>query len=789
MKTYSLSGRDKTSVIFTSTDKTLRIQVLSASLLRVTETLNDSFLLRDDPMVIHSEPDDVAWDLSEEKDGYLLSTDRLHVHISRTGVLRYETVDGELLTREPSQYGRTLREIDIVRYKFDPDAPVETVHGVDGIRQCAKGTPYVDRKGVQTKLSFVFQPDEAIYGLGQHEEGVLNYRGQHQFLYQHNLKIPCPVIMSSRGWGMLYNSCSAMTFHDDAMGSYIATDADDEMDFFFLYGPEFDDVVAHIRRLTGDAAMLPKWAFGYIQSKERYCNQEELLEIAREYRARDIPLDVMVQDWQTWEEGLWGQKTLDLSRYPDLKACTDELHRMGVKLMFSIWPHMQGNGTNRLELQEKGLLLGNRSTLDAFSQEARDVYWRQANDGLFTKGVDAWWCDCSEPFEADWYGKEPMTPENRMQLNVSEFKTYLDPSMTNAYSLMHSRGIWEGQRGADMTKRVFNMTRSGYPGQQRYGATVWNGDVSATWEILRRTIPDGLNLCLSGQPYWNFDIGGFFSGVWDNCWFARGEYPEGCADPAYRELYLRWLQVGSFLPIMRSHGTGAPREVWRFGERGEEIYDALVDAINLRMKLIPYIYSLSAAVTLERGTMMRMLAFDFRGDMDAINIKDQFMLGKNLMVCPVLYPGMKTREVYLPKGTEWRDFYTNERYAGGQTITVDAPLNKTPLFVPAGSIIPMGPARQYASDMPDAPVTLRVYDGADGEFAFYEDEGDGYGYESGLYALWDIRWNDGAKELTIGKRRGEYPGMPQTREFMVTVNYGDERTIETDGEEEVSARM
>lgn len=789
MKNYTLLKKEENTVVFTSSDSVLRIQVISDNLLRITASLTETFVLRDEPMIINSVSDNVKWDLNKNENGYILKTPKLQLSISNSGVLKYETEKGELLTSEPDKNGRILREIDIIRVKYEPNAPVQTVQSVDGIRQRAAGNPYADRKGVQTRLSFMFQPDEAIYGLGQHEEGVLNYRGNHQFLYQHNLKIACPVIMSSRGWGILYNSCSAMTFHDDLMGSYLSSDADDEMDFFFMYGPEFDDMIASIRRLTGEAVMLPKWAFGYIQSKERYCNQQELIDIADEYRKRNIPLDVIVQDWQTWEEGLWGQKTVDKKRYPDLSGCIDKLHDMNVKLMLSIWPNMGGNGSNRIEMEEKGYLLGNRSTYDAFSEEAREIYWRQVNDGLFSKGVDAWWCDCSEPFEADWNGKEPMTPEDRMHLNVNEFKAYLDPTMINAYSIMHSKGIWEGQRKTDNNKRVCNMTRSGYPGQQRYGTITWNGDVSATWEILRRSIPDGLNFCLSGQPYWNFDIGGFFSGVWDNCWFARGEYPGGCNDPEYRELYLRWLQLGAFSPIFRSHGTGTPREVWRFGEKGEEIYDSIVESINLRMKLIPYIYSLAASVFIKRDTIMRMLSFDFRNDKNTANIKDQFMMGRGIMVCPVLYPNAKNRDVYLPNGKDWYDFYTGECYKGGQAISVDTPLNKIPLFVPGGSIIPMGPALQYVSELSNAPTTLRIFGGSDGEFVLYEDEGDGYGYENGEYVLYNIKWNDKSKELTIDGREGNYPNMPETKQFSVVLPNGDEKAVVTNGSEKVKVNF
>lgn len=766
MALYNLISQDDYSVVFSKNGSLLRIQILEAGLLRITMTMSETFVLRDEPMVINSVSKSIAWELNEVENGYWLITPCLKVFLSQNGILHYEDKNGMLLTREPDIDGRLLRPIDIVRMSYEPDAPLVTVSSVDGLRQRAEGTPFVSRGGFQTRLSFVFSEDEAIYGLGQHEEGILNYRGQHQFLYQHNLKVACPVIMSSRGWGILYNSCSAMTFHDDAMGSYISSDADDEMDFFFMYGPEFDQMIAHIRHLTGDAVLLPKWSFGYIQSKERYCTQDELLSIAHEYRRRGIPLDALVQDWQTWPDGQWGQKSLDKKRYPNLPACIDELHDMGIKLIISIWPNMQGISPNRLEFEEKGLLLGNRATYDAFSDEARKIYWKQAEEGLFSKGVDGWWCDCTEPFEADWNGTVKMLPEDRMQFNVNEAKAYLDPSMINVYSLMHSKGIWEGQRASDDKKRVINLTRSGYPGQQRYGTVVWNGDISANWETLRRIIPEGLNFCLSGQPYWNFDIGGFFVKPWKQ-WFGRGEYENGCNDPAYRELYLRWFQLGAFMPMFRSHGTDTPREIWNFGSPGEEIYDALVSAISLRMQLLPYIYSLMGAAVLDHDTPMRMLAFDYRYDIKALQIKDQFMIGRNLMVCPILYPGAVSRDVYLPEGKDWLDFYTGERFNGGQTINVEAHLYRIPLFVPAGSIIPMGPERLFAEDKLDADITLKIYPGADGSFLLYDDAGDGYGYEHGEYMRFNINWDDEMHKLTIESLNDSYHHISLTRRFIV----------------------
>ena len=740
---WTLKETNALFAVFESGGERLRVEARHGGCLRVTATREKDFLLRDEPMIV-SRPEG-ALIITEADGGWRLSSGALEAQLdAKTGALSYFS-DGKGLVREKAKGGRVLRDIDILRYRYDPDAVLQEVVGVDGTRVKAVGEPYVDRKGFQARLNLTFSEGEALYGLGQHEEGVLNHRGGHQFLYQHNLKVACPVLCSSKGWGMLYNSSAAMSFHDDAFGSYLASDADDEMDFFVFYGPSLDEMVAHVRKLTGDAPIPPKWAFGFVQSRERYKDQFELVETAREYRKRGIPLDVIVQDWYTWPEGLWGQKTVDESRYPDLPAAAEALHGMDVRLMWSVWPNMSGDGANRREFREKGLLLGNRSTYDAFSEEGRRTYWRQADEGLFQKGVDAWWCDCTEPFEADWFGSEPMTPEDRMLFDTAEFKRYIDPTRVNAYSIYHAQGIWEGQRAKTSEKRVLNLTRSGFPGQQRYGAFVWNGDTSANWETLGKSIPDGLNFCLSGQPYWTEDAGAFFVKRWVQ-WFGRGEYEEGCSDPAYHELFLRWFQMCAFLPMLRAHGTDTPREIWNFGEPGEPVYEALAEAIRLRMRLLPYVYSLAASVRFERDTMLRMLAFDFMDDPTAREIKDQFMLGRALLVCPVTEPGAKSRRCYLPEGV-WYDFATEEKLSGGRWVDVDVSLSRIPVFVRAGAILPVGTVRQHALEESDEPVELCVYAGADGEFKLYDDAGDGYGYEEGAYGVTRLTWDDRAGRL------------------------------------------
>ncbi len=316
----------------------------------------------------------------------------------------------------------------------------------------------------------------------------------------------------------------------------------------------------------------------------------------------------------------------------------EELHALNARLMVSIWPIMRRGGADWSELHERGLLLGNQATYDAFKSAARARYWEQANAGLFTHGIDAWWCDCTEPFEADWQGAIKPEPEDQMRINTEEAKRYLDPEFINAYSLLHSQGIYEGQRAVTQSKRVVNLTRSAYAGQQRYATITWSGDIAANWETLRRQIPAGLNFCVTGLPYWTLDIGAFFVRKKPELWFWCGDYEQGVDDLGYRELYARWFQYGAFLPMFRAHGTDTPREIWRFGDPGEPVYDTLVKYLHLRYRLIPYIYSLAGQITHQAYTMLRMLPFDFRHDLDAYNIDDEYMFGPAFLVCPVTRP-------------------------------------------------------------------------------------------------------------------------------------------------------
>ena len=754
----------------------LRFTVLDDSIIRVTYTTRDDFRNRESLIVQPWSGKTPSWSWTDGSDQCTLATAAIQVAVRCVdGRIVFSDSSGNPLMAEAEKNGRTLTDVEVRLSSFDDATAIATERGVDGVTERAgEVKKYVDRTAYQARLALSLSENEAIYGLGSHEEGFFSYRGKKQYLYQQNMKVTIPVMVSTKGYGVLFDTYAPLTFDDTGSTTVIDLDTLSELDYYFLYGPEFDDIVGLYRRLTGPVPLLPRWAFGYVQSKERYVTQQELIDIVREYRRRNIPLDCVVLDWRSWVGELWGQKTLDPERFPDPKAMMHKIHELGAHLMISIWPHMRNNGSNQIEMMENGMLLGNRSTYNAFDKSARELYWKHANDGLFAHGIDAWWCDCTEPFEADWRGEIKLDLQTRMQINTDEQKKYLDPEYISAYSLLHSEGIYAGQRATTSHKRVVNLTRSGYAGQQRYGTITWSGDICAKWEVLRRQIPEGLNFCASGLPYWTVDIGAFFVDRKEQ-WFWDGDYPGGCDDEGYRELYVRWFQYATFLPMFRSHGTDTPREVWRFGEPGSITYDTLVKFDNLRYRLIPYIYSQAWRITSSGGTLMKMLAFDFREDENVYDIDDQYMFGPSILVCPVtesmtsLNKGNRTRSVYLPGECGWYDFWTGSRLGGGSTIAADAPLDRMPLYVREGSIITMGPVVQHTGHGLTGPIEVRVYPGADAACILYDDAGDGYGYESGECCEMLLTWNDSEKALSISDRRGKYPGMPDSLEFDIVV--------------------
>ncbi|HEY1661646.1 MAG TPA: glycoside hydrolase family 31 protein [Verrucomicrobiae bacterium] len=795
------------SAVFTDGKTRVRISFVTESIARVTLTEGKDFLTTQS-LIVTVTAHFTGWKIEERADDFEISTTalRLAVH-KKTGAIRYFDSAGKLLLQEPANGGKKLTAKKVFRKIFHRDARVNAAQNIDGARaEATQFEPVFDRDVFEARLEFQFSADEAIFGLGSHEEGYGNLRGKTRELYQQNLKIAVPVFVSTRGYGVLWDCGSLMTFQDGPDGACWWADVVDELDFYFIAGGSFDTVLKNLHELTGKAPMLPKWIFGYAQSKERYVNAPELIAVVREYRRRKIPLDVIVLDWKSWPNGGgWGQKEFDPVRFPDPKALTEELHALGARLMVSIWPIMTGDCPDQRELLASGLMLGNQSTYNAFSSEAREKYWRQAHHGLFLHGVDAWWCDCTEPFEADWAGDVKPEPRARLAINCEAAKNYLDHARINMYSLLHSQAIYEGQRRATSAKRVVNLTRSGYAGQHRYATICWNGDICATWETLRRCIPEGINFCATGEPFWTVDIGGFFINRDPKLWFWRGDYSEGCRgltdrdalipdpkdtgcrDLGFWELYARWLQYAAFLPMFRSHGTDAAREIWRFGEEGNVFYDVIAKFIRLRYQFIPYIYSLAAQVTLNGAAMLRAVAMDFPEDIATHNLTDQFLFGPSLLVCPVTRPmyceknsqpiadSPKRRQVYLPAGTRWFDFWTEDIHEGGQNIYAAAPLEVIPLFVRAGSILPLTEPMQFVDEDRDAPYEIRIYDGADGMFTLYEDAGDGYDYERGAFTLVKFFWNEARAELVIGPRQGTFEGLTASREYRLVFISGKGR--------------
>ena len=779
------------ALVITTSTGSLRLSVISDAVMRVQFTGRAAFSMAQSLAVLPRPTR--APTITESAGGLRVSAGSLVADIDRgTGDLAWRTADGKLLVHEtggPGREARKLTEVDVLRTVFDSSTRARKVSSVDGAHVVTEGgRQVVDRTAYATTLRWAFRADEAIYGLGQHEEGILNYRGHEQHLYQQNMKVAIPVLLSTRGYAVMFDSFSAGFFTDGPDGASYSADVEDELDYYVVYGPEFDTIISQLRGLTGRVPMLPRWALGYQQSKERYTDAAELLEVAAQHRRRRIPLDCVIQDWKSWPEGLWGEKHFDPERYPDPAGMCAELHANDVRLMVSIWPNMVGDGPNELEFRAAGLLLGDDSTSDPRTAPGRELYWSQVDRGYFGVGVDGFWADCTEPFEADWHGAQRPAPAERRRINLAQAQRYLDPEQVSAYSLLHSRGLYEGQRATDPDRRVVLLTRSAGLGQQRYGTITWSGDISASWSVLRSQIAEGLSFCLTGNPRWNFDIGGFFVSSRPDLWFFDGDFPGGVDDLGYRELYVRWLQLGTFLPVMRAHGAETPREPWHFGEPGDENYDTIVEFIRLRYRLLPYLYSLLAAETRTDYTSLRALAFDFRADPAVRDIDDQFLLGPALLVCPVTRPyrygpGSQplapagpavppTREVYLPAGTDWYDFWTGRRYSGGRRIAAAAPLGILPLYVRAGSILPLGPRVEHSAASPAGPYELRVYPGADGTFELYDDAGDGYGYERGEVALTELRWDDAAATLHIGETRGSYRRLDPVPAGLVRVATG-----------------
>jgi alpha-D-xyloside xylohydrolase len=648
-------------------------------------------------------------------------------------------------------------------------------------------TGFTDAGTKTYSVSQVFNlgKDEAIYGLGEQQQGKMIQRNLTLNMIQGNTDDYIPFFLSEKGYGLFWDNYSPTVFKDTPDSTSFRSDVGDCIDYYIMYGGNADGVIARMRELTGQVPMFPLWTFGYWQSRERYKSQDELVGVVRKYRDLGVPLDGIIQDWQYWGNNyLWNAMEFLNSDFYDPKKMVDDIHGMNAHMIISIWNSFGPETKQYRELEKIGALMDFKTwpmsgsdkwpplldypsgvrVYDPFNPEARNIYWKYLNKGLFSLGIDGWWLDSSEPDHMDF---KPSDLDNRTYLG--SFR-----KVRNAFPLMTVGGLYQHQRAVTSDKRVFILTRSAFAGQQRYASNVWSGDVTASWAALRNQISAGLNFSLSNIPYWNSDIGGFF----------LSRFRKRLDDAEYRELYVRWVQFGALCPMMRSHGTDAPREIYQFGKKGDRAYDAIEKSIKLRYSLLPYIYSAAWDVTANQSTMMRALVMDFQNDRNALDINDQYMFGKSILVCPVTtsmyskdtredFSTIGTREIYLPSGTDWADFWTGEKLRGGQKVKKEVPLDIIPLYVRAGAVIPFGPEVQYATEKKWDSLEIRVYEGANGSFTLYEDENDNYNYEKGAWSTIPFTWDDRKKTLTIGDRTGAFPGMINERSFRIVLIAGN----------------
>jgi alpha-D-xyloside xylohydrolase len=680
------------------------------------------------PWIVRTDWPAVTFYVAEDSShNVILTTKRLRIVAERdSAALVFQDVKGNLLVRESAS-------------PAPRDLKAATVDGENTFHVSA----YFD-----------LTQGELLYGLGQHQNGLLNQRGTDLLIMQDNTNISIPFLLSSRGYGLLWNSASLGRYENHFQPKLaLRADVADAVDYYVFYGPEFDRIIDAYRTLTGPAPLLPRWAYGFWQSRLQYNTRQEMIEVAAKYRELKIPLDNLVLDFG-WMQRMGSHQFT--ANFPDPAAMLRQLREMHVHTMISVWPFYTPPSANFDEmLGHNYFVTGGRTQLpayypgsrlfDAFNPDGRKVFWQQMKTALFDKGVDAWWLDSSEPL--DFYGEEqgPMLKEAHTALGSGT-------RFANMYSLMETKAVYEGQRATTDKQRVFILTRSAFLGQQRNSAVSWSGDIAPTFDSLRRQIPAGLNFPMSGLPYWTTDIGGF-----------QGGDPD---DPAYQEVYVRWFQYGAFCPIFRTHGARNANELWSYGSRAQQI---LTTYDNLRYRLLPYIYSLAWKVTFEGYTPMRALVMDFPADRNALDTPDQFLFGPALLANPVTWAGATSRSVYLPIGTNWYDFWTGASLKGGQTVIAAAPLEMMPLYARAGSIVPMGPELQYADDKPADPIELRIYRGADGKFTLYEDDGESYLYEKGEHTVIPITWSDASQTLLIGARTGNFPDMLRDRTFTIVL--------------------
>ena len=761
-------------------------------------------------------------------------------------VVKGEPTKTLVITAKPenvavTQTGNTWKSSELT-VKLDPET--QTL-----VFMTNKGKVLLKEKGIsmvrktedefEVSQSFFLDKDEAIYGLGTIQNGKMNRRGEKKRMEQSNLEDFQNVLQSIKGWGLYWENYSPTLFEDNAEGMSFTSEAGQGIDYYFMFGGSADGVIAQMRHLTGDVPMFPLWTYGYWQSKERYKTAAETESIVDQYRALQVPLDGIIQDWQYWGSNyLWNAMDFLAEDFATGPQLIKNVHAKHAHFMISIWASFGPQTQQFRELNEKGLLLpietwpqsgishiwppvmkypSGVKVYDAFSPEARAIYWKYLKT-LYDYGCDAWWMDSTDP---DFFN--PRESDYAHKVYGGTWR-----SQRNAFPLETVRGIYQAQRKeansqqpsqrhtlkertANSQKRVFIMTRSSFAGQQHYGSNMWSGDVNSSWDMLRKQVPAGLSFSLTGNPNFNTDIGGFFCGSYNTQGPASAP-----KNPQFQELYVRWMQYGLFCPVFRSHGADAPREIWQFGKKGEPVYDAIEKQIRLRYRLLPYLYSTAWQVTSNNDSYLRPLFSDFASDKKVWNMTDEFMFGRSILAAPIVDPqyteekiirtdamtgwdkkeltidngqltidwtATKTAVKYLPKGATWYDFWTNKAYKGGRNVTLETTFDRVPMFVRAGSILPLGPEMQYVGEKAWDTLELRVYPGADGRFVLYEDEGDNYNYEKGMYSVILFSWNDKKHTLTIGARKGEYPGMLQTRTFTVVWPDGTTKTVNYQGQE------
>jgi alpha-D-xyloside xylohydrolase len=795
--------QDATGVTFGMTPGSMRIDVCTDGIIRVRYGLTNPVPV--DPnmsFLVNKTWSTAAFTETETANDVTIVTSKLQVKVTKsTGAVTFLDAGGATVLQETAAGGKTMT--------------ATTINGQSTYR---------------CEQIFDSPADEGIYGLGSMHDGFINFHGMPEYLHQDNTHISIPMIISSKGYGILWANASrtyfnlpdqqlsgatittttagdyvfllvdgtlgsgdvsitvngtllnrlSCTWHSNSLAGKITLPASTSVsvahvgggtlyggplhnttkftsrsgqtiDYYFFYGPTPDEAIAGYRLATGTASMFSKGTYGFIQCRERYSSQAEILDNAYQFRSRNIPVDVIVQDWNYWING-WGSMEFDPTAYPNPTQMIDSLHRMNYDYMISVWSNPQGGAVNTA-LVNQGLKITGTNFYDAYNPTARSVYWQYMNSNLFSRGVDAFWQDADEP--------EGTNLENYM-VNFGSGqvggKSYL-----NAYGMFVCKNVYEGWRATASTKRVCVLSRSSFAGNQRFGSMVWNGDIGGInggwtiaqgWDWYNRSFTAGLNYCMAGMPYWTTDIGGFFR--------PSNQY----TDAGYQELLTRWIEYGAFCPMFRIHGYQSQTEIWRYGATVQNnflIYD------KLRYRLLPYIYSMAGMVTNSGYTIMRGLVMDFRNDAAVLNIGNQFMFGPAFMVSPVTAAGLTSRPVYLPAG-RWYDFWTGDTATGGGTgrsVLASAPLNRIPLYMRAGTIVPMGPELQYAAQKQADTIELRVYRGANGSFTLYEDQGDNYSYETGSYATIPMSYNDVTGKITIGARSGNFTGMLTNRVFTV----------------------